>query len=235
MSAVCSLCFYHMRDLRCIHRYLDLDSAKLFWTALVSSRLNSLLYGVTDTDLTRLERVQNRLARLVTKPSPLTRSVPLLCSLHFGKVQNIVQDQFVDLQNPAWKTACLSSVHACGTTPIPFTEIKQRVLQSLRSKPTQLQELFTLLLHLFSTTSRCLSLQSVRLLHSRNIWRHISLTWLFPHRHQHAWWPVDVMELFLQFGCWTPIRLSHHWAWLHQGFGGIEIWLIDWFFRLCTT
>ena len=44
-----------MRDLRRIRRHLDLDSAKLLATALVSSRLdycNSLLYGIADIDLT---------------------------------------------------------------------------------------------------------------------------------------------------------------------------------------
>ena len=75
-----------MRDLRRIRRHLDLDSAKLLATALVSSRLdycNSLLYGIADIDLTRLQRVQNQLARLVTKSPPFTRSIPLLCSLHW--------------------------------------------------------------------------------------------------------------------------------------------------------
>ena len=46
-----------MMDLQGIRHHLDLDSAKLLATALVSSRLNycnSLLYGVTDIDLTRL-------------------------------------------------------------------------------------------------------------------------------------------------------------------------------------
>ena len=57
ISVVCNSCFYHMRDLRCICRHLDLDSAKLLSSALVSSRLdccNSLLYGIADLDLTRL-------------------------------------------------------------------------------------------------------------------------------------------------------------------------------------
>ena len=40
ISAVCSSCFYHMRDLRRIHHHLDLVSAKLLATALVSSRLD---------------------------------------------------------------------------------------------------------------------------------------------------------------------------------------------------
>ena len=56
---------YHMRDLRRICHYLDLDSAKLLATALVSSHLdyrNSPLYGIADMDVTKLQRVQNRLA-----------------------------------------------------------------------------------------------------------------------------------------------------------------------------
>ena len=48
ISAVCSSCFYHMQDLWRIHRHLDLESAKLLATALVSSHLNycnSVLYS----------------------------------------------------------------------------------------------------------------------------------------------------------------------------------------------
>ena len=57
ISAVCSSCFYHMRDLRYIRRHLDLDSAKLLANAHVPSRLdycNSLLYSIAEIDLTRL-------------------------------------------------------------------------------------------------------------------------------------------------------------------------------------
>ena len=64
-----------MRYLRRIRRHLDLDSAKLLATALVSSGLdycNSLLYEIADIDLTRLQRVHNQLARLVTKSPPFT-------------------------------------------------------------------------------------------------------------------------------------------------------------------
>ena len=93
ISAVCSLCFYHMRDLRRIRCHLDLDSAKLLATALVSSRhdyFNCLLYGIADIDLTRLQRVQNQLARLVTKSPSFTRSIPLFRSLHWLPVRFII-------------------------------------------------------------------------------------------------------------------------------------------------
>ena len=90
ISAICSSCFYHMRDLQHIRRHLDLDSAKLLATALVSSHLdycNSLLYGIAGIDPTRLQRVQNQLARLVTKSPPFTHSLPLLRSLHWLPVR----------------------------------------------------------------------------------------------------------------------------------------------------
>ena len=82
ISAVCSSCLYYMRDLWRIRCHLDLDSAKLLATALVSSCLdwNSPLYGIADIYLTRLQRVQKQLARLVTKSPPFTRSLPLLGS-----------------------------------------------------------------------------------------------------------------------------------------------------------
>ena len=83
ISAVCSSCFYHVRDLRYFRRHLDLDSANLLATALESSYVeycNSILYGIADIDLTR---VLNWLARLVTKYPPFTHSVPLLHSLHW--------------------------------------------------------------------------------------------------------------------------------------------------------
>ena len=77
-----------MRDLRRIRHHLDLDSAKLLATAIVSSRLdycNSLLYGIADIDVTR--PVQNQLSRQVTKSPPFTRSLPLLRSLHWLPVR----------------------------------------------------------------------------------------------------------------------------------------------------
>ena len=90
ISALCSSCIYHIRDLRHIRRHLDLDSAKLLANALVSSHLdycNSLLSGIAETDLTKLQRVLNRLAHVVTKSPPFTRRVPLLCSLHWLPVR----------------------------------------------------------------------------------------------------------------------------------------------------
>ena len=91
ISAICSSCIYHIRDLRRIRRHLDLDSAQLLANGLVSSRLdycNSLLSGIAETALTKLKRILNRLARVATKSPPFARSVPLLHSLHWLPVKH---------------------------------------------------------------------------------------------------------------------------------------------------
>ena len=78
-----------MWDLQHIRCLLELDSEKLLATALVSSYLdycNSLLYGIADIGLTRHQRAQNQLARLVTK-SPFTSCLLLLRSLHWLPVR----------------------------------------------------------------------------------------------------------------------------------------------------
>ena len=90
ISAICSSCIYHIRDIRRIRRHLDLDSAKLLANALVCSHFdyyNSLLSGIAETDLPHLQRVLKRLARVVIKSPPFTRSVPLLRSLHWLPVK----------------------------------------------------------------------------------------------------------------------------------------------------
>ena len=90
IRAICSSCIYHIRDLRRIRRHLDLESAKLLANALVSRRVdycNSTLSGIAETDFTKLQRILNSLARVVTKSPPFTRSVPLLRSLHWIPVK----------------------------------------------------------------------------------------------------------------------------------------------------
>ena len=77
---------------------------------------------------------------------------------------------------------------------------------------------------------RCLSVQPVQLLPSRNIWRHTSLIWSFPHSYRHSPWPVDVTELVPRFCCWTLIWLLRHWVWLCRGYWcyrSLIDWLID--------
>ena len=140
------------------------------------------------------------------------------CSMCSGTVMAQEFEQFLF----SWPSVKHCSTH-CLFTALP--------------RPILVQELFILVPRLFGTTSRCLSVQPFQLLPLRNIWRHISFTWPFPHRYRHSPWPVDVTELFARFCCWTLIRLLRHWAWLRRGYWRYRTlidWLLDWLIFYCS-
>ena len=77
---------FKKNHIRRIRRFVSLSVAKTIATALVSSRLdycNSLIYNFANKDIATLQRVQNCLARIVTRSPRFFRSVPLLKSLHW--------------------------------------------------------------------------------------------------------------------------------------------------------
>ena len=94
---------------------------------LLPKHCNSLLYGIADMDLTRLQHVQNQLARLVTKFLPFTRSIPLLHSLHWLPVRFriLVKITLLTCVKLREKTAYLASFHSGCIDSFPFAEIKQ--------------------------------------------------------------------------------------------------------------
>ena len=54
----CRCCFYHIRDIRCIHRYMSFVVDKTIATALVSSRLdycNSIYHNIALKDILKLQ------------------------------------------------------------------------------------------------------------------------------------------------------------------------------------
>ena len=68
VSNICKSCFYHIRDLRRIRRHIPFCTAKTISNALISSRLdycNSLLNNIAKQDLSKLQRMQNCLARVL--------------------------------------------------------------------------------------------------------------------------------------------------------------------------
>ena len=86
ISNICKSCFYHIRDLRRIRRYLPLSNAKTISNSLITSRLdysNSLINNIAKQDLSKWQRVQNCLARVVLRAPRFSPSLPLLKQLHW--------------------------------------------------------------------------------------------------------------------------------------------------------
>ena len=92
-SYVCSSSYYHIRALRRIRSFLDTDTSKSIGAAIVGSRLdyaNSVLNGVPQRNIQRLQRVQNTLAKVVTGQSDIP-STTALNSLHWLPINQRIQ------------------------------------------------------------------------------------------------------------------------------------------------
>ena len=69
VSSVCRSAYCFLRQLRPVVRSLSIEAAKTVVHAFISSRLdycNSLVHGITDTLLRRLQAGQNAAARVVS-------------------------------------------------------------------------------------------------------------------------------------------------------------------------
>ena len=86
ITALSKSCFYHIRALRHIWPILSEDTANLIASSLVSSRLdyaNACLFGISIKNLSRIQRIQITLARVVTGFNTQTSFAPLMKHLHW--------------------------------------------------------------------------------------------------------------------------------------------------------
>jgi len=86
VSNVVRACTYHTRALRHIRPLLTVDIAKSIATSTVGARLdycNSLLYGTSEGNLDRVQRVQNQLARVVANYRHHGLLVLRTCAVNF--------------------------------------------------------------------------------------------------------------------------------------------------------
>ena len=80
ISKTCNSAFYYLYNLRRIRKYLSKDNTKTLVHAFISSRIdycNSLLYGLPEYQLNKLQRVQNMCARLICNESKYCHVTPL--------------------------------------------------------------------------------------------------------------------------------------------------------------
>ena len=78
--------YVHLRNIGHIRKFLTVDATKALVNALVTFRLdycNALLIGVPNTVLSKLQRVQNTAARIVTRTPRWNHITPVLKDLHW--------------------------------------------------------------------------------------------------------------------------------------------------------
>ena len=74
VNSVINSCFAHLRDLHSIRHFLSYDVSFIVANALASSRLdycNSLFHSLSSKNITRLQNIQNCLARFVSGASKI--------------------------------------------------------------------------------------------------------------------------------------------------------------------
>ncbi len=87
-------CYCHLRAISHIRKYLTTEAAEKLVHAFVTSRLdnnNSLLYGISDYVLHKLQLIQNHAARLITKKKKSDHITSTLISLHWLPIRARIQ------------------------------------------------------------------------------------------------------------------------------------------------
>ena len=100
ISSLSKSCFNHIRSLRRIRPFLNYSTAKTVATSLVHSKLdycNSLYFGLPQTQLSRLQRIQNSLARTVVSAPRSCHISPILKSLHWLKINQRIDFKILSL------------------------------------------------------------------------------------------------------------------------------------------
>ncbi|XP_068707689.1 uncharacterized protein [Montipora foliosa] len=90
INNICKSASYSLRRIGQIRRYLNTASTEKLVHASITSKLdycNSLIYGLPDKDLIKLQRIQNSAARLVTLTKKFEHVTSILQTLHWLPVK----------------------------------------------------------------------------------------------------------------------------------------------------
>jgi hypothetical protein len=100
ISGICKVAYLEMRRISSIRHYLSAAATKTLICAFVLSRLdycNSLLAGIQQYQLDRLQKVQNNAARLISQTRRNEHVSPLLHSLHWLKITERINYKLASL------------------------------------------------------------------------------------------------------------------------------------------
>ena len=134
VNSVIKSCFISLRDLHPIRRFLSVDTSVVIAHALVSSRLDygkSLFRSLSSRNATRLQYVQNALARFVTGASKYTHITSILRILHWLPIR----------QHIIFKTLVLVYKYLTTGQPkyfAPYLSLYKSAMNTRRSNPKNL-------------------------------------------------------------------------------------------------
>ena len=133
ITKTCASCYFHLRNISSIRDSLTDDATIQLVHAFVSSRIdycNSLLYGIPEYAIKKLQRVQNLAARVVTRSSKYSSITPTLKKLHWLPVKYRIIFKVVLLSAHLQTTARFGSKlledSATKLHSVSLTEVRDR-------------------------------------------------------------------------------------------------------------
>ena len=131
VASVAKTCYYQIRNIGQIRSFITSDACKILVHALVTSRLdycNALLYGLPQTMLKRLQRVQNCAARLICRRKKHDHVTPLLKELHWLPID--VRSTYKLLAVATLWNQLPNSLRRIETLPLFRTHLKTPLFRS---------------------------------------------------------------------------------------------------------
>jgi hypothetical protein len=97
VDKLCQSAQYHIRALRHIRSSLTSEVAKSVACSIIGSRIdycNSLLYGVSEKNINKIQMVQNTVARVITGHRKFDHITPVLKNLHWLPIKNRIKFKY---------------------------------------------------------------------------------------------------------------------------------------------
>ena len=104
VKRICQTVYFHIRNVNSIRKILTTETAATIIHALITSRIdsgNSLLTGISEHLLRKLQLAQNAAARILTKTRKFEHITPVLKELHWLPVRERIQFKLLIL---TWKS-----------------------------------------------------------------------------------------------------------------------------------
>ena len=101
-------CYFHIRALRHVRPFLTEELSNTLACSLVTSRLdyaNALLYNTSEANLTKLQSIQNSLARVVMKSPFRSSSLPQIRHLHWLPIRQRIDYKVASLVHSIRETS----------------------------------------------------------------------------------------------------------------------------------
>ena len=128
ITDICKSCYFNIRNIYRIRKFLSTEHTKILVNAFVTSRLdncNSLLYGLPCYLLHKLQLVQNCAARLILGGSKFDHITPLLRELHWLPVEHRITFKLLLITFKA-----LNNLAPCYITNLLHLYTPNRLLRS---------------------------------------------------------------------------------------------------------